>query len=1534
MQVKPNYGKCSSVPVQLGQRTLALLKMLKPTAGEHSFEELCRRLLARLTGVPLRRARSGPQHGVDALAEVPFAVEFKRYGDQTSLSSRQLRGHLDEAASYFPDLQLWILVSTKDLGASEHEELRESAWARGLGLLVLDPSAAQPFLGNVQAIAALCATAPELSVPFLREATQANSQRPATRAEVAAIRSELQQIRSWAGFDLWVEYLRRELLEQQPLWRQVVRRNNENLVRRIDEAGQREFGTSFVSAEAIPRTLIKDLGAWFESEVCAEKPVIGVVTGDRYDGKTWLVFQWLREVAADLPIPVFFVSSKRGLGSNGRLSRLLAEELERCLPPSQYRHIPAFLERQASSSGGCLPWALVVVDGLNEYEPREAIAYSLVSEILGVARGDSRPALVLLTVRSRSWVELRDGLAGSLDPQQGPLFLGAGEARPPLEAQFRESPLGPFDDAEFTCACGLYGLTRDVLDQVPNEARSMLRKPRYLGLVARFAGELRRYTAVTPEVLSWLDLKDKTGRGSRHEEGAWDDGDLRELLKRLARAELQRERLDSERMADELRRLTAGDRELLKDLVSEGVVRLTVAGYEVEPERLRLGRALHLVEELCWAHSGGQSLKERLRDVLEPLHETDEAVAILRSAVSLALLPTKSPPFPDPVVDCLVEEWLELRNLGVEDLEAIYALRSLLYESFLRMLPRVWTEAYRHTRLRDAYWMVFGEVLDTERESLAVEVGKWFRLVPAHGSAFLRQRRTKRRGGGAVEIESADPSVLAQRIRRAAAASELADLRVEISATLDVVFLQQLGLYLVSRCKSLVGPGDLFALLASRAIAEELTTGGDGFVLRTALEEVPHEWFEREESSLPRGQYGPRLSAFRELVAKASRADLTELEARLPVPRRVRHRRADRYWRAVLSAPDATDGQVLWASRRLWSGKALRPSARRPSGKALGRLRAAARRALQENRLGVSRRVTEADHQFEEVLPLLAAWAPVSGMQIVRAQLRQILQRVENGDQLWGQELCGHACLLRGAEREATVRALTYLRTQDPDLEWESLATALMPGFSRGARADLVLNHGEEDEPLRLYEAVEKLADTAFSRYLERRLVKEHDPVRKRRLRLMLSRAPEPRLPASERAAVLKALAEATGIELFAALELASKVEMGPIPLELLNDLAAEERQEDTYAAHFAAQLLFDRVVEDENSANLGLEWQAWFASRSHEKAVRFLDEVSAAIKSYREQVLAATSSSTRQRTTASVHDTYWADHSVPVPLLDVLEEQRLSSWLETWEVNIGLSRDLWAGLLLACFQWAVCRGSEAVTRLWPLVDPFRRERFGGRTSWNYKGVDCVLSMLNWPESDDRLARSLLKQQTLDARSDWELLPLSLAARFTSCDRLRAVARELVAEDCAVSRSRACLLLGWLAGETEILEQVSKWDPSLWVRRVAKFGHEATLRESWCRHWWGEFLTAKRLRSQWAAGQLFASTADMRTLAWAEADLKAAKVGGRRTGEAWLLLWSVEKAATRAADELKKRFLGSDVSSLEGVAYPWRRDDDWALRKH
>jgi hypothetical protein len=287
-------------------------------------------------------------------------------------------------------------------------------------------------------------------------------------------------------------------------------------------------------------------------------------------------------------------------------------------------------------------------------------------------------------------------------------------------------------------ALKLHELPADYLQSIPKNAREMVRRPRYFDLVIKHKDKLGRYDAITPEVLHWLDLCDKI-RSRRAPASGWDEEHFQGVLMGLAaRCNLSRS-LQLREVRSLIAEFASDIEAILHDLRSEGVLIKIGTGYRLAAERFALGRGLYLLEEeQCTAYEHGEDLDECLRDFLATLRETEEMVACLRMAATVALF--SDPPKPEAVIDVLVHEWLGSRNLSHTDFQEIRALHHRLLQPLLRLAPKVWSAKRDDQGLQELSRMVFVEALVNHRDLIGDVVRSWFRFVPTAGSVLFQGR--------------------------------------------------------------------------------------------------------------------------------------------------------------------------------------------------------------------------------------------------------------------------------------------------------------------------------------------------------------------------------------------------------------------------------------------------------------------------------------------------------------------------------------------------------------------------------------------------------------------------------------------------------------------------------------------------------------------------------------------------------------------------------------------------------------------------
>jgi Restriction endonuclease len=293
-----------------GHLILRALQCLKDS-GPKSFEQLTADLLSHLIGFPVRLCKSGSQGGIDSHADgIPIAIEAKRY-DETKLDEGGLEEKLSAAARRYPDLQLWILSTTTELSAQGHEALKQTAENLGLGVFVLDRASVQPYLAGIPAVSALAATDIGITLQAVSNQSWRDRKKATEMPSAKEVKTDLDLIRDLPDFPKWEERLRGQLHEL-PLWRLVTERQNCRLAKLLESDAHNSLGSVFDPSKVVSRTAKNQITEWWRSATTAADPEIAIVLGERFDGKTWCVFDWLRSHLRELPLPVFFIGSNRG----------------------------------------------------------------------------------------------------------------------------------------------------------------------------------------------------------------------------------------------------------------------------------------------------------------------------------------------------------------------------------------------------------------------------------------------------------------------------------------------------------------------------------------------------------------------------------------------------------------------------------------------------------------------------------------------------------------------------------------------------------------------------------------------------------------------------------------------------------------------------------------------------------------------------------------------------------------------------------------------------------------------------------------------------------------------------------------------------------------------------------------------------------------------------------------------------------------------------------------------------------------------
>ncbi|MEO8383017.1 MAG: restriction endonuclease, partial [Acidobacteriota bacterium] len=806
--------------------TIDAMHKLRPS-GDRSFEELVARLLSRVSGVRIRRCKAGSQGGVDALGEIPFAIETKRYDG--NIRTRELLGGLASAAQTYRELELWTLIATCEISAQTQSDLKKEGLSRGIAVLVLDTLPA-PDLADAPSLVALAASDIVTTMGVLGDPDwRVDGLAP----DLAAIRVELARIHSLPQFGAWQARLRKELREL-PTWHRLVRAQNERVLERIAGGDAYiAFGTRYDPTEAVARSVETQLSVWRDTCATSGACPVAVVTGDRYDGKTWLVYRWLSENLDRLTVPVFFLSSRDVLAVRGDLKALLIREAEDALETFA-DHAKAVVERQRSAAGTA-PWCIVILDGANEYvaDPQalgKAVLWAVPSVLKRflhgqeVAAGEAaddrprRPCGVLVTCRAR-------------DFEEDSSWLGS--------RSVKQIELGPYDEEEFLKALQLRFLDPTELEHLPPAALEMIHHPRYLDLMLRHRNELEGFAGITVDVLHYLDATDKVARSHTA---------FRDILGRLARAWKPDRRLNRAAIHEHLRAVSDQVDRDLRALTSEGVLTQQRDGtYMPHPERLALGMGLFIRDELLSMRDAA-ALPQKLADFLEPNREDDEKVRWLRAAVTASLLAGDADGSPR-LMQVLLAAWLSARNFSESDLADLRNLSPLVLKPLMQLVSSSIPRTSNVLLFAEA---VITAELDRNEEAVAEALRWWVRIVPT-GTRLTFDGDEEPLANATHQIE--DPSF-----------RDLGLALPEDGAGKFVINCQRLALFLACLRPSLMRPVDILALYASRDVGYDPLDSGERFAVRTIIAESGPEWFEREVREWTAKPEAPRSRLLRDFI--------------------------------------------------------------------------------------------------------------------------------------------------------------------------------------------------------------------------------------------------------------------------------------------------------------------------------------------------------------------------------------------------------------------------------------------------------------------------------------------------------------------------------------------------------------------------------------------------------------------------------------------------------------------------------------------
>ena len=287
--------------------------------GTAGFEGLVSVLLQQATGQEFRLSSSGRQSGRDSASESGYAnvikLESKHYRESTSLDLRELIAEIHEAVESDPNLDIWILASSRSVSDQIASSLDKVAETHGIDVVLLDLG-----INGLPRLAVLMAAFSSIVIAW--------ANRNISNCDLGAIQLALIAITAASDFESAKSALIRKLNSM--IGYDSARRRIHNSLRNTlsdDNNAKSTFCQSLSirspSAQVVRRSgLNRQFDQWWD---VSGFPLPCVALGEEGTGKTWAVFDWVmgRIDADEMPIVLPFAAVAQDLSGPHLVETLL-----------------------------------------------------------------------------------------------------------------------------------------------------------------------------------------------------------------------------------------------------------------------------------------------------------------------------------------------------------------------------------------------------------------------------------------------------------------------------------------------------------------------------------------------------------------------------------------------------------------------------------------------------------------------------------------------------------------------------------------------------------------------------------------------------------------------------------------------------------------------------------------------------------------------------------------------------------------------------------------------------------------------------------------------------------------------------------------------------------------------------------------------------------------------------------------------------------------------------------------------------------
>jgi len=587
------------------------LRQFKPS-GENGFEGLIAQLLQHLTGRRFYLAQSGSQEGRDMSSRDYganiIAVECKRYNKNTTLDHRELSGELGQIRRSIPDLDIWVLVATRDVDSKLVDNLTQEAINLGIHFEVIAEDINKPDSLDV-----LCANSPNTVNEFFKKYT------PVGDSQLGELKKYLEYIINHPQFQEKKESLKSKFcsdLVGYDNWR--TNRNNQFLEYLKSE---RKSRNAFIQPINIlsdnlkfieRKELREQLDSWY-SQWGNDKKIFTLL-GQEGDGKTWGIAHWLSlKIHQDNYFPAIIFLSSHKISSNEPLTlftNIIASDLK-----LQYERCRNRVERWFNNSD-IIPKLLLVLDGINQrYD--NSWWRSLLDEFYQEDTWLQNVAIII-TCRYEYWQRKFDNLSY-------------------LHSQIHKYTISNYNNTELTEALRYHGLRSSEFSS--EELLNLLRKPRYFSLMLKHYRRIEISGDITVERLIYEDWKDRLETKNIGLDIGLDDEKFRDLIRSLAeKVRKENKQYLRNREIEENLSFISNKEDIFQELTTGGILKNEEGRNRINPEFLYYGFGLLLVEQIQEGiEQSNKNPEEIIAEWIEPQAEMDIKAKICHYASLIAL---------------------------------------------------------------------------------------------------------------------------------------------------------------------------------------------------------------------------------------------------------------------------------------------------------------------------------------------------------------------------------------------------------------------------------------------------------------------------------------------------------------------------------------------------------------------------------------------------------------------------------------------------------------------------------------------------------------------------------------------------------------------------------------------------------------------------------------------------------------------------------------------------------------------------------